>query len=899
MTEGLLAAVRAGRLTQVTDLLDGLTDAERRACLPGLKELRKELRSERWGADARQSYPALQVAGAACHTGAASAAAWLGAAEWLWQRHVEPRVLLHMLADRESAWLADVAHRLAAMPASRGVNYELMAGLVELAGCPVPTTEAYVVGWVGALNTGRRHDRSLADRLRAEPHVAELTAALFTTEDIGGRLDWFASDSAQGWPRALAELADEGVVERKVLLDGCVARLLRGGRQSDLRLFLKVLDALAPTSAEQAERVADWAGMCADGPSTVASHAQKVLAGLALDGRLPARTLAEVSSAVLFRPEKKLVRAQLVLVGKVLAKKPGPAAPAVPADGAGTGVPLPPVADVLLPALGDAFGHADTDAQERALKLVERHVGAASPQTREQLASAAGALTPGLRARAQAALGVTLDAAEPYAEVLPPVQEPFRLDAAPDSAAEVAEEVSAIMESGGDLAAFERTLDGLVRHAYRDREGLAAALAPAAARRWWSEDDSYHQVQSAFRQSTYGLEVVAASAMELLKPRTLRYGAEHGHEEGVHRGGPLPRCTDARLWEAAHRIRVSPVPFLLATPTWSTGLIDPAELVTRLAGYQEAGVRAGASDLAQALLRVDRTDAAAVREAARRAAALGTPDGERLATWLTTPPPGTSTAPTTPTATLCRTFDRVLVDLAEHPALQTLPEPFARLGRPVLGGQSRRVHWWDEASAGRSPGHYLGTMPGQRESVAARLLRELSTCAVDEARGEAAYLPLLAEAPGDAGPAVHLSVVYGLAARHPEDRLAGVDALLILAARGQLDGELLGRAAAEVWAADAVPLTRIAESLGTAATTGAYGSVLGVLRGLLPPLLTSGRPATGLRGLGDLLALAADCAERTGAHGELTGLAEVADRKGASRLVTQARRLRTALTKQP
>ncbi|MFI7009330.1 DUF6493 family protein [Streptomyces sp. NPDC050145] len=880
----LLAAVRAGRVAEVTDLLDGLSDAERRACLPGLKELRKELREGPWDSEARKAYPALQLAGAACHTGAAAAAAWLGASEWVWQRHVAPRVLLHLLAGREPEWLADVAHRLAALPTSRGVSYELMAGLVELAGCPVPVTESYVVGWVGGLNAGRTSGRSLADRLRAEPHVAELTAALFETEDIGGRLDWFPSDSAQSWPGALAELARAEVLERKVLLDGCVARLLRGGRPSDLRLFLKVLEALAPGQDEESERVADWAAMCADGPSPVAAHAQKVLGGLALAGLLPVRTLAEVSGAVLFRTEKKLVRAQLALLGKVLRSR----------EGEGD----PPVADELLPAVGEAFGHADTEVQERALKLVARHMGTAGAATRERLVEAAAQLTPGLRPLAEEALGVELAPEEPYTELLPLMQEPFRLAAAPDSAAEVAEEVGAILASGGDLAAFERTLDGLVRHAFRDREGLAAALAPVVARCWWSGPDTYGRVQGAFREATYGLEVVAASAVEVLHLRTLRYGAEHGHD--VRPGRPdrsLRRCYDARLWEVAYRIRTRPVPFLLATPTWSTGFVEPGELVERLRTYRDLGARAGAADLAQALLRVDRSDARAAADAATRAAALGTREGDRLAAWLATPPsPG-------PETVLRPVVDRVLAERAEDQELQReFPAPFTQLGRPLVVLDDIPAYWWGESGAAATAGHLLAALPGRREVVAARLLSELSSCAVEGARGTSAFLPLLAEAPGAAGPAVHLSVAYGLAARHAEDRLAGVDALLILAARDELDAGLLGSLTARLWEAGAVRLTRLADALGTAASTGAYATVLRVVRGLLPTLLASGEPPTALRGLGELLAVAADCAERTGAHEPIPGLTEVAARRSSSQMVIQARRLRTALegrTKQP
>jgi hypothetical protein len=63
---------------------------------------------------------------------------------------------------------------------------------------------------------------------------------------------------------------------------------------------------------------------------------------------------------------------------------------------------------------------------------------------------------------------------------------------------------------------------------------------------------------------------------------------------------------------------------------------------------------------------------------------------------------------------------------------------------------------------------------------------------------------------------------------------------------------------------------------------------------LLADLATAGTAAPA-RGLADLLAVAAECAERTGAHEELPHLARTADRRGSSRLAAQARRLRSAL----
>lgn len=177
-----------------------------------------------------------------------------------------------------------------------------------------------------------------------------------------------------------------------------------------------------------------------------------------------------------------------------------------------------------------------------------------------------------------------------------------------------------------------------------------------------------------------------------------------------------------------------------------------------------------------------------------------------------------------------------------------------------------------------------------------------ASVAVDDTRGAAAVLPLLAESGGEAGDAVHLCVAYGLGARHEEDRLAAVDALLVLAARGQLDVVLLGADLGQLVRREAVKPSRLAESVRMAAATGANATIWGLLRHTLPVLLADlatggpgGQAAKG-RGLGELLAVAAECAERSGARGELPHLARTADRRGSSRLVAQARRLRTALT---
>jgi len=874
----LVEAVRAGRLAEVLGQLDEMTDTERRACLPELKELRKELRKAPWNSAARRAYPALCTAGAACHTGAAASAAWLSGADMRWSRPA-PAVLLQVLSDRDRQWLGDVAHRLAQRPVSSGVPYQLMAGLVRLAGCAVPTTEAYVQGWMEHIGELRQRGDTVLDRLRRDPNLRELVAALFETPDTGSRIEWQPDEGPDSWTHAIGELTREGRLDRAAVVDACLARLLRGGSTTDHRVFLRQLTCLDLTTDEQRDRSADWIALASDATATLAAHAQAVLGRLALDGELTDRRLAQVTEAVLFRPEKKLTRAQLVLLGKVLTRRPA-------------------AADEVLPSVGQAFGHEDPEVQERALKLVERHLGkAANPEVREELADAAKQLIPGLRERAAPLFGLEPPEPEVYEELLPPVPQPVRVPPAPESMAELVEEVGALLASADDGSAsardtfvFERALDGLVRRAHQDAEALGEslreALRPVINSRWWLNSGPEHAAQY-FDDECHGLELILATLLGVVPTNTL--APRPRTDRCAH--AVLSRPFQARLREIAYRMRTDPLPFLLATPTWSTGSLEPEELVARLSEYRRLGTRAGEADFAQALLRVRTGDPSRAKAAAVEAAALGTAEGTRLAHRLMA---GEPAAPTVRRRTQGGT---VVLDMGEVPEFQQeFPLQFRALGRPVVPVHEHRYCTLWHATARE---HWLAILPGRRELVAARLLIDLAANTEWDGRNDDIPLTLLAEAEGEAGEAVHLCVAYGLGSRHREDRLAAVDALLVLAARGQLDAARLGGDLAELIACGAVKPVRLGDALRTAAATGAYATVWAILGHTLPALLAGlggdGKAAP-VRGLGDLLAIGAECAERSGARGDVLHLAEAAARRGSSQVVSQARRLHTALT---
>ncbi|MER8197939.1 DUF6493 family protein [Streptomyces microflavus] len=890
----LLTAVRAGQHRDVPALVLRLDRAGRRSALAGLKELRKEARGWEWQRQDKIR-KALLVAGAGCNTGAAGCATWIGGRDLRsWSRSPYPLILV-ALGDRDPAWLGDLAHRLAGRPMNSEAEYTFISELVRMAGCPIPTTDSLVEGWSERIGTARWHGRSgrvpLVGILRSDPHVAVLAPRLFEMPELPSQIGWYDTpESLDQWPAALCALAAEGVLDRSHLVERCVTRLVRGGKTGDQRFFLTVLQQLNVTEDEEKNHLRDWMGMAADGISVVASHAQDVLTRLDARGELSTGDLAEVSGSVLFRREKKLVRAQLVLLGKVLSRD---------ATAAGE----------LLPVVAEAFGNEDIALQERALKLIARHLPADDALLREELSFSAAQLGPLHREAVTAlfgAVGEDAPADGPYEELLPPVPVPSRLDPAPGTVAELVEQVAAQVKSrswqgstpGASAAAsgisdFERTLDGLVRLSRTDRAALAEGLQEALAGEWYIEHGIDREPEPAYMTTAHALALVVGSLLGQLSYRSITEGKSRWTGTGTCAHAALNGVLLARAWEAAGAVQADRVPFLLATPTWHTGSLDAAELVERLRTYRRLGADPGPADFSQALLRVRRSGEWAAAEAA---ASLGTPEGDRLAAWIRADEPVapvlrhglTSDRPSAGNwwqrsaagtrRVLLATKERLLIQ-------QEFPRSFHWLGRPHTP-QSRECYHW---GADQCP-HWTATLPEDGETLAAWLMPDLLHTADEGRRGGAWFLPPLMETGGAGGVALHLALAYGLGARHAEDRISAVDALLVLAAQGRLDTVLLGRELGVLVDHDLVKVNRLADAARTAAATGAYRTVLGMLAVALPTLLAYEKAP---RGIGDLLAVAAECAERCGTEGiePIVGLAATAGRKGSSQTVRQAARL--------
>ncbi|MEO3930652.1 DUF6493 family protein [Micromonosporaceae bacterium B7E4] len=845
MTGDLFDLIHEGAVDEITVALTGLDESRRRQIGTELVAYVRKLRDNRW---AGREATALAVAAVGALPSAAKVAELLGRRSVSLDEEDGPPVV-RMARHRGVDWLPELAHRLAdRLPrtdpwfATRFIAYLLVADRAA-----PPTDERFVTGWVGMLSWPSRRERDvpLLDRLRTDPFLDTLLPRLFEVDGLGTRLafDDFKAGENLALPSALARLVAEGRLDRTVLLRSCFDRLVRGDRAAALRPFVALHDLLAPTPAECAEHVADYLRLLADGPGPVASMAQRALRGLP---EVEMEALLDASRAVLARPDKGLVRAQLNWLDQLARQRPDRAAE---------------VAVVLR----EGAGHPASDLRDRAATLATKHGAAPAPAP-----------------TAVEHRGDELPALPVLAAAPSPITDPD----------ELVEEAAVLL--GGELAILplERVLDGLARLVGADQPRLARSLRTVVDRlpnrsleHPWDPCCLHGQVAGLLRAAVDAPDAAALRARWAGLLAALRQA-----------GPPDPRVAPPhwllrlRLAELGTQLGGAPAGVgLLAAPTAANGSLDPGVLHERVAalGDQEPGHW----DLTQALLRLPPVVDEA---AAARAAALGTPAGDRLAAWLrTSGVPEPLARPVTvffnsravsffgiPGGSTRRTV--VEIQPPESPEGERFEDPL----RLLSGWQAR----FDSPCAIWST-LWPALLPGYRGLVATYALPDIASAADQEIRGAAAVLPLLAESAGRGGVALDLALAYGLGARHRSDRAAALDALLILAAAGDLDAEAVGRQLGALGAAETLVLTRAVEPLRDAAAAGAPFATWRLLAATLPALLAAPAPP---RGTPDLLTLAAETATVTGARIEVPGLAEVAARRGSSRLVTEARRLATA-----
>lgn len=630
-----------------------------------------------------------------------------------------------------------------------------------------------------------------------------------------------------------------------MLLDGCVRRFLRGGTALDLRFFVRLHDALAPTEAEAGARARDYARLLPAAPGPVAESALELLKDR---DDLPPDLVVEALDGLLFRAESGLVRTGLSWLERTVRRHPE-------------------LADGCASALARAFGHESYALQHRAVRIALKLPAAADGAA---LRDAVPLLPPDLAAQVVARYGgevreadpVDDDPAPPALAVLGRGPEPAP-DPLPPPITTAAELATALQGRIG-WAMSEQLLAAYVRLAWQDRDALRAVLAPV--------------LHKDFHPYLRHLDFWLAAEEWLIGIGRLLIGSPVRHAArriaARVQGAPLDRLFLLRFAEVYRALEDgTPPPVLLATPTRPTGHVDPLALVERLEECEAAGVEPGPADLQQALLRLPpEPDAEAARRADRLASQAGRTTARRLAE---------GGAPRGDVRVRPGTDGRPEVVIGAEPTGLPLVDAVLT-GTPRFVDRGRNWHWT----------YWPRLLPSHPDVVAAHLLpwqrqrREWSYAGMP--------VSVLVDRTSGTGPLAE-AVAFFLACQLalPDDEQAG-EALLALAARGDLPAAALGRHIGRLALAGEIKLVRVVEALERAAEAGAYAQVWETIAAALPLL----HPEPGQRppfAHDRLIALGARTARWAEASGPIPEIEDLAARKGTSNLLRAARTLAAQL----
>ncbi|MFI7536551.1 DUF6493 family protein [Streptosporangium sp. NPDC049376] len=850
----------------------------------------------------------LRIVGAGTISGPAAAVAWLARREFAprWAAAPPPAELVRTLATRPAAWQADVAVRLARKIRTADDHViPLALALLRTCGVEPPRHDPLVLAWLSA---GTVEDDPLTDTLLPR---------IFEAEGVGRALrEERLTPAPTLWLARIQWLLKAGKVSREEFLDGCLSRFLRGGDAVDLRFFVRLHELLAPEPHEAAARARDYLRLLPTAPSAVATLA---LAQVRRTGPHDAADVAEAIDALVFRPEAKLADAGLRWLDEEVRR-------------------APELAGETASALATAFAHTSYQVQRRAARIAVKRAAAFGGGA-ATITDAVPSLPADLGAQVAAVFGGEIAGAEtPEAfapAALPAVEEPDPFPA------------PSLDDPHGGWVGCERWLAAFVGQAGGDRTALRERLAAFSplddgtgpwldASSWITalarevlasgSDPGVPDPAPADPLAGTGFSVTHAAADEdeslprdwrdeifrrvaelgvfaqrLLMPSPDRAEPRFGlsllpAKYRTRNRLPDPRNVSgphmfllrrfAELYGALRKGALPPV--LLATPTSMTGHLAPDVLVERLEVCAAAGVEPLPADLWQALLRLPRGRHA---EAAERAARVGSRAAAAVAAWLAgggLPDPETGVKWGYVRNARERVFDDD--ELTRSPNIRLIPvlraEPTGHdLVDELLGEPPR----WYREGHGQAMEWWPAILPSHREVVAVNYLPHL-LYQWDRPGVYPPHLVALTQADGPAGEATALVLAYFLAAERPK----AVQALLRMAARGDLPGAAVGRQLAYLIRRAWFETRPVLAALTEAVHQGAHRQVWEILRTMTPMLL----PGKGERPTvvhSELVALTADVASWTGAKGEIPEVASHAARGGRSRFVRECTRLRDLL----
>lgn len=713
-----------------------------------------------------------------------------------------------------------------------------------------PRDDEYVLAVVGGL-VGRHGSRSRADVLRADPGLLQLLPRLFEVEGGGEvsltNVDKYSPEEAS-WKLTFLELVAAGNLSRQEVLGWCLGALQRDFSAYRAGWYSALYRVLEPSVDELSEQQGVLCALVRSDVTATVSMAVGYLRKLSAAGRFDDTRVETLSPALLARTKGPALDA-LRILGEVARRRPEVSAS---------------VAEVV--TLG--LGHTSADVQRAAASLLEQ-MGAQSVMSplRDQLAPSVQAEFGGVTNAPSTGDGITVDPPHRLRDV---------------EAVELVERTAGLLESAEDPIELELVLRGLSQLSDPSR------LHPLARRaRTVLERGPREGVTRGWLRGHIARLVLAASRetpppLPAPTPRSAFLVARLTGVENVLDGSTAP-------WEP------------VASPTLSNGLVLPEDLVDRLGRCADLRV----PDLVAALLRLAPGDHDAARRAVTRSDEVG--DAVRYA--LGGPPPKTSRVPgrgarlRQPELWVAAARGRAPRDddaflsgsgltaagqgSAVRPVLSATGEPFTWKD---ARGEHASMSWTYQLTVDASTtqadvlqptlalsvlhkgfppddledwvGWLALTTPLDTETTLTELVWPVLIAAegFSVAHDATRVLATLADHPGATGVLTATTLAVGMSAQRVDQRALAVDAVALMATRGQMPSEQLADGMAA--AASYCQASRWASSLGQLVPLTADGYIYDLLQAALP------RVDPVARGVHSLLELLLDEAARLGKRPE-------------------------------
>ncbi|NUR24662.1 MAG: hypothetical protein HOV83_02215, partial [Catenulispora sp.] len=778
--ERLTALLATGDSAAIVRFFHGMPEKERRTFV---KPLRQQLKSVSWSAsrasgerldwsefrDRQQRSARAQIPAAmAVLTSAPAIAKYLRTVQRQNGLDIDADAVKRVLADRAPDWLPDLGDELSAVldPNELLTLVDTVAGAAGV----VPTaTPGYVRAWALGLRWGRGHDRQRAWLLE-HPRLAELLPLTFDDDENDNLFSEWAT-----FKKIAHEAVQQGLVPRDEVLDASLRRLLRGGRLGAMQGHLAFWTGLEPTDEEIVARISSCISLLSSQTGTIARVFLASVKKVCDAGLVDVELALEAASIAVTRSEKNIVKTSLGWLDALATAHPERVAE-------------------IAGHLATAFGAQGADLQERAVKLIGKRAKALGEGDRQRLVAEAEVyLAPDLAATLAELLGLEQDVAPAeagYPDVAP--YEPRPLPPPIGSPAELAEELAALMHGvPAEAMVVERVLEAFVAFSRTDADALGEAVAPVVERQRPGLEWLLANYPQTPRVALFRLAEAAAGMDESAKRKP--------HRARVHQ--LWPRVRKQKMGYSSVRSRTSPADFLIlraaeisaalgladlpplvSVPTAANGIVDPQVLAERLRECESKGWAPLEADFHQALLRLP-ADCGDVDVAGFTSEA-----GRRFAAWVA--------------------GDRVELPDAELPVPVNREQIRYEAGRRTLRNQLARKHVshpttllelvpgvWSEPEHQHDESNWdvcwPAVLPSRPDLVALALSGGVDWYTAPPSPESTIALAELDD-PVHAG--THAVIAARLVDQDARLRASGVDAALVLAARGVLDPARLAAA---------------------------------------------------------------------------------------------------------